>query len=78
MAQKREKPVAALIGPEALERIEQRQVDNQEQFWQTVDRIRERNADKNPDEELPFITGVVEEVRQERYDAARRKTEGRR
>lgn len=49
-----------------------------EHFWQIIDRIQERNADKDPDEELAFITSVVEEVRQERYDATRAKPEGRR
>lgn len=69
------KPVAVIISPEAFER--QQEGFNQ-RFWETVDRIRERNAEKNPDEELTFITEVVEEVRQERHDEAQRKTKDRR
>ena len=37
-------------------------------FWAAVDRIRERNADKDPDEVCRDVTEVVEEVRQERYE----------
>lgn len=63
---------------ETVERNDAERCDTEARFWQTVDRIRERNADKDPDEELNFITDVVEEVRQERHEADRRKTEGRR
>ncbi len=66
------------IVTETAERNDVERCNADERFWQTVDRIRERNADKDPDEELTFITGVVEEVRQERHEADRRKTEGRR
>jgi len=47
--------------------------------WATVDRIRERNADLNLEEELAFIADVVDDVRRER-DGARQqsRTAGRR
>jgi PHD/YefM family antitoxin component YafN of YafNO toxin-antitoxin module len=54
--------VAVIVSPE----------DYREQAWQriwaTVDRIQERNADKDPDEVYRDVTEVVEEVRQERYE----------
>lgn len=71
MVQKRREPVAVMNSSEAFEEVEQR-------FWQTVDRIRERNANKDTEEEVAFITGVVDEVRQEHYDAAKRTNTGRR
>jgi hypothetical protein len=39
-----------------------------QRFWQTVEQIRARNADKDPDEVLREVTEVVEEVRRERYE----------
>lgn len=78
MVQKKGKPVAVTISPEAFGKIEQQQEDVEQRFWQTVDRIRERNGEKDPEEEVAFITGVVDEVRQERHDAAQRQTKGRR
>lgn len=40
-----------------------------QRFWAAVDRIQERNADKDPDEVYQDVTAVVEEVRHERYEA---------
>jgi PHD/YefM family antitoxin component YafN of YafNO toxin-antitoxin module len=55
-------PVASIISPEDYhERAWQR-------FWAAVDRIQERNADKDPDEVYRDVTEVVEEVRRERYE----------
>lgn len=68
MIQKREKPGPVTDRADASETTEQDQDEIERRFWQAVDRIRERNADKDPDEELAFITEVVEEVRQEQYD----------
>ena len=42
-----------------------------EEAWATVDRIRDRNVDKDPDEVLRHVTAVVEEVRQERYERSK-------
>jgi hypothetical protein len=61
---------------ETVKRNDEERCDTEERFWQAVDQIRERNADKDPDEELSLITDVVEEVHQEQYDANRRKAEG--
>lgn len=41
------------------------------QGFAAIDRLRDRNADKNPDEVLKNVTKIVEEVRQKRYDAAK-------
>ncbi len=42
--------------------------DALERFWHVAERIRERNADKTPDEEFASIAAVVEEVRREQHD----------
>jgi len=55
-------PVAVIVSPDDYrEQAWQR-------FWATVDRIRERNVDKDADEVYRDVTEVVEEVRQERYE----------
>lgn len=61
---------------DAISEEERRQA--MERFWQTADQIRERNAGMDPDEEFAFITEVVEEVRQERYERAQREAADRR
>ncbi len=78
MVQEKGKPTAVRTSLEAFEHIERQQEDVKQRFWQTVDPIRERNAEKDPEEEMAFITEMVEEVRQEHYDAAQRKITGRR
>jgi hypothetical protein len=61
--------------PETEERAQR---ELRERAWAVIERIGERNADKDPDEELAFITEVVEEVRQERYERAQQeKASGR-
>ena len=68
-------PVGVVISPEANDQLTEQQ-QRRERFWQTVDQIRDRNADKDPDEEMAFITQVVEEVRQERYEREQREAQG--
>ncbi len=60
-------PVAAIISPQDLERFIRAEGEREERF-KVLDRVRAKNADKDPQEEERFITGVVAEVRQERYD----------
>jgi prevent-host-death family protein len=69
IVEKRGKPVAVFITPEGFERCREWAV---ERAWATVERVRERNADLDPDEVLRDVTAVVEEVRQERYEERRR------
>src|SRR5262245_58255805 len=64
--------VAVVISPEAYQKIAY------DRFWATVDRIRERNADKDPDEVYRDVTEVVEEVLRERYERERRRIADRR
>jgi hypothetical protein len=64
--------VAVVIPPEAYQKIAH------DRFWTTVDRMRERNADKDPDEVYRDVTEVVEEVRQECYEREQRRIAGRR
>jgi uncharacterized protein YpuA (DUF1002 family) len=47
-----------------------------ERFWRAAEQIGERNKDKDPDEELAFITEIVEEVRRERYEREQREAQG--
>lgn len=77
--EKQGKPVAVVISPEQYQELEQQRQQQLDRFWQTVDGIRERNQDKDPDEVLADVTAVVEEVRQERYEREQReKASGRR
>jgi hypothetical protein len=67
---KNDQPGTTVIDSSSDERSEQREG---ERFWQAVDRIRERNADKDLDEVYRIVTEVVEEVRQEQYVGEQRK-----
>lgn len=66
--EKRGRPFAVVINPEQYEAIEKQM----EKAWATVDRIRERNADKDPEAVLQDVTAVVEQVRQERYERSKK------
>jgi ElaB/YqjD/DUF883 family membrane-anchored ribosome-binding protein len=70
MVQKTSK--SAEVVSKVCEPVDQERDEIRERFWQAVERIRERNADKDPDEVLRKVTEVVEEVRQEQYERARR------
>lgn len=67
---KRSQQTAAQGAQKALAASSQLQGTIAQRFWRAVDRIRTSNAERNPDEEGSFIRDMVEEVRQERYDAA--------
>ncbi len=71
IVERKGKPFAVLISPEEWEQVERQR----KQAWAVVDRVRERNADADPDEVLQDVTAVVEAVRQERYDRKRRACE---
>jgi PHD/YefM family antitoxin component YafN of YafNO toxin-antitoxin module len=45
--------------------------------WEAIQRVKGRNADKDPDEEMAFITEVVEEVRRELYERDQQPLESR-
>ena len=61
------KPTAVIVSPEEWERMNNRRAVVK-RAWQAMERIRDQNKDKDPDDELAFITKVVEDVRQEQYD----------
>lgn len=69
---------ASLSSPDAVRVSDQDREAAWQRFWSTVDRIRERNADKDPDEVYADVTAIVEEVRQERYEAEQRRIAHRR
>ena len=66
--EKKGRPFAVVINPEQYEVFE-KQI---EKAWATVDRVRERNVDKDPEEVLRDVTAVVEQVRQERHERSKK------
>lgn len=74
IVERKGRPFAVVISPEQFEAMER----EQQQAWSVVDRIRERNLDKDPDEVLRDVTAEVEAVRQERYDKRKKGDEGSR
>lgn len=68
------KPRLVAMSPEEYARLRD---DQFERDWQTIQRLQERNADKDPDEVLRAVTAVVEEVRQERYERQQQDSGGR-
>lgn len=63
------KPQAAIVSVQMLR--EYKRLQENEKAWAVIDKIRARNADKDPDEVYRDVTRVVEEVRQEMYDKAK-------
>jgi hypothetical protein len=72
MAQRKIKPEGVLTELEVQELTEQEREEIERRFWEAVERIRARNADRDPDEIYREVTEVVEEVRQERYEREKR------
>jgi prevent-host-death family protein len=68
VVEKKGKPYAVLISPEQYEILHR----EKERAWATVDRIRERNADKTEEEIAADVTAEVEAVRQELYEQGQR------
>jgi hypothetical protein len=56
-----------VLDPEAEER-RWREERKAAEDWARIDRLRDRNADKDPDEVMADATAAVEEVRQEMYE----------
>jgi prevent-host-death family protein len=63
-------PVAAIVSPRDLERLRQYEAE-EARAWAVVCAIRERNADRDPDEVLRDVTEEVEAVRRERHERRR-------
>jgi ElaB/YqjD/DUF883 family membrane-anchored ribosome-binding protein len=68
---------AEVVVSDDCDAVEQERNELRDRFWQAVERIRERNADKDPDEVLREVTEAVEEVRQEQYERTRRTQDDR-
>jgi hypothetical protein len=58
--------IAVLISPEQWEQYQRRV---KEGFLEAIDRIQQRNLDKDPDEVERDIAEVVEEVRRSRHES---------
>ena len=63
IVERKGKPMAVLISPEQYASLEKELSD----LWTTVDGIRLRNQDLNPDQILDDVTREVEVVRQAHY-----------
>jgi prevent-host-death family protein len=74
IVERKGKPVAVVISPEQYAQLQK----EQERAWATVDRVRQRNADKDPDEVLADVTAVVEDVRQKLYEEEKQAPKSRR
>ena len=64
LVEKKGKPYAVVISPEQYA-LFARELDR---ALATIEQVRQRNTDKDPDDVLRDVTAVVEEVRQERYE----------
>jgi hypothetical protein len=58
--------MAVIISPEQWEQYQRRV---KEGFLEAIDRIQERNLDKDPDEVERDVAEVVEEVRRSRHES---------
>jgi prevent-host-death family protein len=67
IVEKQGKPVAVVISSEEYEQFRRYKEQAKQRFFEVVDRIQERNADKDPEEVYQDVTAAVEEVRQEAY-----------
>jgi hypothetical protein len=69
--------IASVHDPEVDER---RRIEDREaaEDWASIDRLRERNKDEDPDEVMAVMTEVVEEVRREMYAEEQRSAARRR
>ena len=66
--EKEDQPMVVVVSHEAFQKYEAIRKAVEKRFWNTVETIQARNANEDPDEVLHFITEIVDEVRQERYD----------
>lgn len=53
---------------EMCERVARRQAEDRRRFWEIVEDLRSRNADRDPDEIYRDVTEVVEEIREEHFE----------
>ncbi len=69
IVEKKGKPFAVVVSPSQYQRLKQ----EEEKDWVIIDKLRAKNADKDPDAVYREVTKVVEEVRQEIYDKEQKK-----
>lgn len=74
IVERKGKPFAVVISPQQYEILKR----EQERAWASVDRVRERNSAKDPDEVWQEVTAEVEAVRQERYEQRKSAAKGSR
>lgn len=61
-------PQAAIISIEMLEKFNR--LLGEQEFWNMIDQVRARNADKDPDKILKDVTSDVEDIRKKVYEKA--------
>jgi prevent-host-death family protein len=66
IVERKGRPMAVIISPEQWEQYQRRV---KEGFLEAIDRIQERNLDKDPDEVERDVAEVVEEVRRSRHES---------
>lgn len=74
IVEKKGRPFAVVISPEDYEWL----LAEREKAWSVIQSVRQRNADKNPDEVLSDVTAEVEAVRQKVYEEGNKPTPKRR
>lgn len=65
------KPPSAVVAP-CPEDVEKLSREQRQRALEAIQRIGERNRDKDPEQVLADVTTAVEEVRRERYEAEQR------
>jgi prevent-host-death family protein len=70
IVEKRGRTVAVVISPEDYELLQR----EKEKAFGVVERLQERNADKDPQEVFEDVTQAVDEVRQEKDDKPKAQT----
>jgi prevent-host-death family protein len=69
IVERKGKPVAVLVSPDQFARLPKEKTEkSDDELWATIERIRERNKDKDPEEVYREVTAIVEEVRRELHD----------
>lgn len=68
LIQRNGETIGVLLSVDGYRRMERMKADELERAWNTIDKLRERNAGQDPDEVLEFVTQIVEEVRQEEHE----------
>ena len=62
-------PQVAIVSVQTLEKYTQ--LEQEQEFWNSVEEIRTANTDRSPDEVYEDVTKIVGQIRRERYEKTR-------